>query len=178
MSAGERSTQPDMLTDENPNPVLSASRDGQVVYRNQAARGVLAGQGYTVTVPDEWLPVLGKAFESGGVVEVEWHAGVRTYACKFVPADDGERADIYCTDITRTSRRRAPCAERSPLPYGRRGSVEGVILQDRAGVIRASNASAERILGLTLDQMMARVPIDPRWRTIRETARPHRAIRS
>lgn len=66
MSAGERSTQPDMLTDENPNPVLSASRDGQVVYRNQAARGVLAGQGYTVTVPDEWLPVLGKAFESGG----------------------------------------------------------------------------------------------------------------
>ena len=117
MSAGERSTQPDMLTDENPNPVLSASRDGQVVYRNQAARGVLAGQGYTVTVPDEWLPVLGKAFESGGVVEVEWHAGVRTYACKFVPADDGERADIYC-DISAQQTARA--LQSDPLPYGRR----------------------------------------------------------
>ena len=66
MTAGERSVLPDILTDENPNPVLSASREGQVIYRNQAARAVLAGQGYTVTVPDEWLPVLGSLRERAG----------------------------------------------------------------------------------------------------------------
>jgi len=173
MTAGERSVLPDILTDENPNPVLSASREGQVIYRNQAARAVLAGQGYTVTVPDEWLPVLGKAFESGQVVEVEWHAGVRTYACKFVPADDGERANIYCTDIT-AHKQTARALRESEARYRTVVAAlsEGIILQDREGVIRASNASAERILGLTLDQMMARAPIDSRWRTIREDGSP------
>ena len=172
MTAGERSILPDMLTDENPNPVLSASQEGQVIYRNQAARAVLAGQGYTVTVPDEWLPVLGKAFESGQVVEVEWHAGVRTYACKFVPADD-ERANIYCTDIT-AHKQTARALRESEARYRTvvAALAEGVILQDRSGIIRASNASAERILGLSLDQMMARAPIDSRWRTIREDGSP------
>jgi PAS domain S-box-containing protein len=45
---------------------------------------------------------------------------------------------------------------------------EGIVLQDGAGAIRACNASAERILGLTVDQMMGRTSVDPRWRAIRE----------
>jgi PAS domain S-box-containing protein len=45
---------------------------------------------------------------------------------------------------------------------------EGIVFQDRSGVIRACNASAERILGLTVDQMMGRTSVDPRWRAIRE----------
>ncbi len=169
MTAGERGIRPDMLTDDNPNSVLSTTRDGRVIYRNQAARAALAGQGYTVTVPDEWLPVLDKALESGQVVEIEWHAGARTYACKFMLADGGERVNIYCTDITaykQTTRalRESEARYRTVIA----ALPEGIILQDRDGIIRASNASAERILGLTLDQMMARAPLDPRWRIIRE----------
>ncbi len=44
----------------------------------------------------------------------------------------------------------------------------GVVLQDKDGVIRTWNESAERILGLTFEQMMGRSSIDPRWRAIRE----------
>jgi PAS domain S-box-containing protein len=45
---------------------------------------------------------------------------------------------------------------------------EGVVLQDVEGKIYTCNASAERILGLTADQMMGRTSVDLRWRAIHE----------
>ncbi|WP_414548919.1 diguanylate cyclase domain-containing protein [Anabaena sp. CCY 0017] len=46
--------------------------------------------------------------------------------------------------------------------------AEGIVLQQADGRISACNESAERILGLTADQMMGRTSIDPRWRAIHE----------
>ncbi|MEY2982242.1 MAG: putative sensory/regulatory protein RpfC [Planctomycetota bacterium] len=43
---------------------------------------------------------------------------------------------------------------------------QGVVLQSRDGVILDANPAAERILGLTLDQMQGRTSMDPRWRSI------------
>ncbi|MFL5241269.1 MAG: ATP-binding protein [Gemmataceae bacterium] len=45
---------------------------------------------------------------------------------------------------------------------------EGVILQDMSGAIVTWNASAERILGLSGDQLRGRTSFDPRWRAIHE----------
>ena len=45
--------------------------------------------------------------------------------------------------------------------------VEGVVVQDRSGAISTCNAAAERILGLTADQMTGRTSIDARWRSVR-----------
>ena len=45
---------------------------------------------------------------------------------------------------------------------------EGLTFQDADGVIQVCNPAAERILGLTADQMMGRSSLDPRWRAIRE----------
>lgn len=49
---------------------------------------------------------------------------------------------------------------------------EGVVFQLADGSIRACNKSAERILGLTADQMMGRTSLDPRWRSIHEDGSP------
>jgi PAS domain S-box-containing protein len=49
---------------------------------------------------------------------------------------------------------------------------EGIVLQDPGGAIRTCNASAERILGLTADQMMGRTSSDPRWQAIHEDGSP------
>lgn len=49
---------------------------------------------------------------------------------------------------------------------------EGIVLQARDGAILACNAAAERILGLTVDQMVGRSSIDPRWRAIHEDGSP------
>jgi PAS domain S-box-containing protein len=50
--------------------------------------------------------------------------------------------------------------------------TEGITLHDAEGVIRAANQSAERILGLTQDQMSGRTSFDPRWRAVREDGSP------
>ena len=44
--------------------------------------------------------------------------------------------------------------------------VQGVVYQDEDGHIIMANAAAERILGLTVDQMKGRQSIDPRWKAI------------
>jgi len=46
--------------------------------------------------------------------------------------------------------------------------LHGVVFQNRRGEITAANPMAERILGLTLDQMQGRSSLDPRWKTIHE----------
>jgi hypothetical protein len=50
--------------------------------------------------------------------------------------------------------------------------AEGVVLQDARGAIVSANAAAERILGLTRDQLDGRTSIDPRWRSVREDGTP------
>ena len=45
---------------------------------------------------------------------------------------------------------------------------EGVVLLGADGCIRACNASAERILGLSAEQIMGRTTLDPRWQAIHE----------
>ncbi|MFC1978638.1 PAS domain-containing protein [Chloroflexota bacterium] len=46
--------------------------------------------------------------------------------------------------------------------------AQGVVYQDASGNILSANPSAERILGLSIDEMQGRTSIDPRWRSIHE----------
>ncbi len=46
--------------------------------------------------------------------------------------------------------------------------IQGVVYQDASGKIISANSAAERILGLTLDQMQGRTSIDPRWKAVHE----------
>lgn len=45
---------------------------------------------------------------------------------------------------------------------------EGVVMHANSGEIVACNPAAERILGLTRDQLLGRTPIDPRWQSVGE----------
>jgi PAS domain S-box-containing protein len=49
---------------------------------------------------------------------------------------------------------------------------DGIVILDADGGIRSCNASAERILGLSAEQMTGRTPHDPRWRAIHEDGSP------
>jgi PAS domain S-box-containing protein len=49
-----------------------------------------------------------------------------------------------------------------------RTMTQGVVYQNAAGKIIAANSAAEKILGLTFDQMTGRTSMDPRWKAIHE----------
>ena len=49
---------------------------------------------------------------------------------------------------------------------------EGVVLVDTQGVVRTGNISAERILGLPLEDLVGQSLNDPRWQTVRENGSP------
>lgn len=49
---------------------------------------------------------------------------------------------------------------------------DGIVLLDAEGTIQACNRSAERILGLSAEQIMGRTSFDPRWRAIQEDGSP------
>lgn len=77
----------------------------------------------------------------------------------------------YCIWRDITERRRAEEARRESddrylLLF--RNMVQGVIFQDKDGNIIHANPAAERILGLSTDQLIGRASIDPRWHAIHE----------
>ena len=49
---------------------------------------------------------------------------------------------------------------------------EGVVLQDAEGRIIEANQAAERLLGLTADQLRGVTSLDPRWRAVHEDGTP------
>jgi PAS domain S-box-containing protein len=49
---------------------------------------------------------------------------------------------------------------------------EGIVLIDADGVIQASNGAAERILGVSSEEIARRSSMDPRWRMVREDGSP------
>ncbi len=46
--------------------------------------------------------------------------------------------------------------------------AEGVVMQDQSGEIIEYNVAAERILGLSRDQLLGLTSLEPRWRAVRE----------
>ena len=50
--------------------------------------------------------------------------------------------------------------------------AEGVVFQGADGTIYTCNRSAEKILGLTINQMAGRTSLDPRWYAIHEDGSP------
>ena len=50
---------------------------------------------------------------------------------------------------------------------------EGIVLQERSGVIQIANQRAETILGLTSNQLLGKTSYDPDWRAIQENGLPY-----
>jgi PAS domain S-box-containing protein len=49
---------------------------------------------------------------------------------------------------------------------------EGIVYEDHDGNIISANPAAERLLGLSLDQLQGRTSLDPRWKAIHEDGSP------
>jgi PAS domain S-box-containing protein len=92
-----------------------------------------------------------------------------------VRSDSGEPLRVVGVDRDVTELRQNEAVLRSSeqrLSNIYRAMADGLVLQDSTGRIVECNPAAERILGLTRDQMLGRSSLDPRWRTVRQDGSP------
>ncbi|HZI07410.1 MAG TPA: PAS domain S-box protein, partial [Archangium sp.] len=85
-------------------------------------------------------------------------------------AAEAERLEF----LARESAARAEAeAERTRLTTILSTLEEGVILQDAQGAVRFSNKAAERLLGLSAEQLAGRTSADPLWGAVRTDGSPY-----
>ncbi|HYK88034.1 MAG TPA: PAS domain S-box protein [Acidobacteriota bacterium] len=91
--------------EENPNPVLRASADGTVLYRNQPA-GSLPGWACEVgkPVPEPLLPLIRRAMGQSTLLEEDAELGGRSYSVSVTPFIGESYANLYGRDVTERKR--------------------------------------------------------------------------
>ncbi|MCP4676962.1 MAG: PAS domain-containing protein [Deltaproteobacteria bacterium] len=90
--------------------------------------------------------------------------------------EDGKTVQfmMLCRDITKRREARH-LQKQSDLRYQNlfETMAQGVVYQNSEGGITSANPAAQRILGLSIDQMQGRSSLDPRWKAIHEDGSPY-----
>ena len=97
---GEQISAISRFPDQNPNPVLRVTADGDLLYANPASRPIVAEWGIAVgsPVPADRLAEIRAAADSGGTVEVR--CGHLTYELVAVDVADLGFINVYGSDVT------------------------------------------------------------------------------
>ena len=119
----------------------------------------------------DWIERFGKVALSGTTVTFEQYSekvdkwfSLTAYR----PSKKGECCVLFL-DITENVKAKEALVESEERHRNLFESmVQGVVYQEVSGSIIAANPAAQRILGLTIDQMMGRTSIDPRWKATHE----------
>ena len=176
------------LVEATPNPMFLKDADG--VYREcnkafEALLGLPREQilGHTVfelTRPDiaQTANALDREILASGISQtcelpVQTTEGLLTFLFnKAVYRDaDGSVGGLVTVLTDLTARQRAEEALRESEEKYRalfETMAHGVVYMSAEGAITSANPAAQRILGLTIDQMLGRTGTDPRWRAIYE----------
>ena len=87
---------------ENPNPVLRITKDGKLLYANNASNSFLSewGSKESQTVPDYWCQAVSEAFTSGKQKRFETEYLGRTFSFEITPVFEADYANLYGQDIT------------------------------------------------------------------------------
>jgi len=177
------------LVEENPFLICTIKPDGVTLFVNRYVEDITGYAAEVVTGANWWdifypgelraqVDELLRTFESGDVRGFEMRLLRRDGETRilqwnsFNRWDDGGRlVEINGVGIDVTERKLAEEAlMQSEEKYRTlfETMAQGVVYQDAQGAIISANPAAERILGLTLEQMAGRTSIDPRWNAIHE----------
>ena len=165
---------------------------GRYVYVNQAYANItgypaaaLVGSPWQQTVHPDDLPAMLAVYQQmleTGRVEIETR-GLRQDGSVFykqlvlIASYDEQHQFVghHCFMKDISDRKRAEAALQASETRLRSlitAMAEGVVLQQADGSITAFNAAAERILGLTAEQLMGKTSVDLDWCTIHEDGSP------
>ena len=192
----ERDTRQSLLLADIAQAVWEADADGLVVTDSPSWRAY-TGLGVQEWLGESWVVAIhpedrelalrrwreGVATEQGIHMEHRLRAPDGSYRwtqVRAVPLRDahgailkwvGMNIDIHARKVAELEREAAAARLATSEEHFRslyEAMRQGVVFQDAEGRITSANKAAERILGLTLDQLQGRTSSDPRWRAMRE----------
>lgn len=148
---------------------------------HNAQMQLLRGETITLTAPGSWL---------------EHNERIKSLVIPLIAEDrligflgfeaGGEAGDFYSYElnipfmladiILNISQRKAQLEQlqhtENEFSYLYESMAEGVVYQNADGYITKANPAAERLLGLSLDQMQGRASTDPRWHAVKADGTP------
>jgi PAS domain S-box-containing protein len=117
-----------------------------------------------------WIDTYGEVARTGRPTSFRnYSAELERYYDTWVFSPERDLFAVVFTDITdkvRADEELQASEERFRVLF--ETMAQGVVFQDSSGRIEMANPAAERILGLTQDQLLGRTSLDTRWKTVRE----------
>jgi PAS domain S-box-containing protein len=140
---------------------------GTIVEANERARELtLASDDLTGRRISSVIP--GDADESGGLVSVLLRDDGTDLPIFVAKVPLGEHLGVGIVDLTDPAALQAAFVPTNTVAGRLISHLDiGIVVQGEDGAILAANDAAARILDLSVDALLGRTSIDPRWRTIR-----------
>jgi PAS domain S-box-containing protein len=117
-----------------------------------------------------WIERYGAVAQTGVSIRFEQYAQAldRYYGVVAYSPQAGQFVTL-ASDITEQRKTEEALAESEERHRGLFETMsDGIVYEDADGKITSANPAAERLLGLSLDQMQGRTSLDPRWKAIHE----------
>ncbi len=152
--------------DENPNPILRISKDGQILYANKSSSSLLESIGCELNdkTPVDWRQNALEALKSDLLREIEITCGDIVYSLIFTPVKDMGYVNIYGRDVTERKLAEENAARLAAIVESSDNAIVGKTLD---GKITSWNPAAEIIYGYTSEEAIGQsisilVPEDSR----------------
>ena len=87
---------------ENPNPVLRISKEGSILYSNEASTSLLGvgGRKEGQSIPKKWLKIIQNVLDKGIKQEIDFESNDRIFLLSFIPVIESDYVNVYGLDIT------------------------------------------------------------------------------
>ncbi len=140
---------------ENPNPVLRITKDGAIIYANEACSSLLKVWNCR---PYQYLPeplqrLIIEVYDSGSSQEIETVCESNVFSLKITPVVDEDYVNIYGFDITK---RKQMEEEILKLSTAVEQSPSVVVITDVTGKVEYVNPKFSQLTGYTSDETIGK----------------------